>query len=61
MAGRRTNKSWREHAGPYLSRALKQASKTWKPKKDRTDYKKVKALQKQRDRLNALIKKEKAK
>lgn len=54
-------KTWKEHAAPFLSKALKQASRSWKPKNKRVDQKKVKRLQKQRDKLNAQIKKEKGK
>lgn len=54
-------KTWREHAAPYLSKALKQASKTWKPKSKRTDQKKIKRLQAERDKINKTIKKERNK
>jgi hypothetical protein len=49
-------KTWKQHAAPYLSRALKQASKTWKPKSQRTNMAKVVALRKQRDKINTAIK-----
>lgn len=51
-------KTWREHAAPYLSRALKQASSSWKPKNQRTNKKKVAGLRAQRVKLNLQIKKE---
>lgn len=51
-------KTWRQHAAPYLSKALKTAAKTWKPKNKRTNVKKVKALRSQRERINIQIKKE---
>lgn len=51
-------KSWREHAAPYLKAALKQASKTWKPKNQRTNKAKLTKLRKMRDKLNSDIKKE---
>jgi hypothetical protein len=51
-------KTWKQHAAPYLSRALKQASKTWKPKSQRTNMAKVVALRKQRDKINTAIKQE---
>jgi len=51
-------KSWRQHAAPFLSKALKQASKTWKPKNKRTNKRKVEQLRKQRLKLNEAIKKE---
>jgi len=49
-------KTWRDHAAPYLSKALKQASKTWKPKADRTNIKKLQQLRATRDRINKQIK-----
>lgn len=60
MAAKRNKKgkTWREHAAPYLSKALKQASRTWKPKKDRKNMVKVSKLRKDRARINALIKRE---
>lgn len=57
----RTNskgKTWREHAAPFLSRALKQASASWIPKSKRTNKKKVEQLRKQRAKVNDQIKKE---
>ena len=51
-------KSWREHAAPFLKSALKQASKTWKPKSQRTNMAKVTKLRNQRDKVNREIKKE---
>lgn len=60
MAKKRNSKgkTWKEHAAPYLSKALKQASKTWRPKNKRTNMTKVMKLRKQREKINALIKKE---
>lgn len=49
-------KTWREHAAPYLSRALLTASKTWKPKSARMNKRKVEALRKQRSKINKQIK-----
>lgn len=51
-------KTWREHAAPYLSRALKQASTSWKPKSQRTNKKKIASLRAKRVKLNFEIKKE---
>jgi len=51
-------KTWREHAAPYLSKALKQASTTWKPKSQRTNKKKITGLSAQREKINIEIKKE---
>jgi hypothetical protein len=51
-------KTWRQHAGPFLSTALKQASKSWRPSNQRTNKKKVLQLRKQRERINLQIKKE---
>lgn len=51
-------KTWKQHAGPYLSRALKQAARTWKPKSQRMDQKKVTRLRAQREKINADIRKE---
>ena len=60
MAAKRNKagKTWKQHAAPYLKRALQQASKTWKPKSERTDMKKVKKLREQRERINLEIRKE---
>jgi len=60
MAAKRnqSGKTWKQHAAPYLSRALKQASKTWKPKSQRMDKAKVARLRKQREKINADIKRE---
>lgn len=60
MAAKRNKrgKTWREHAAPYLSKALKQASSTWKPKNQRTNKKKVVNLRAQRAKINFAIKKE---
>ena len=57
----RTNssgKTWKQHASPYLKKALKTASRTWKPKSQRKNMKKVLSLRKQRVKINAAIKKE---
>lgn len=54
----RTGKTWRKHAAPFLSRALKQASKTWKPKSQRKNMVKITKLRNQRLKLNAEIRKE---
>lgn len=54
----RKGKTWRQHAAPYLSRGLKQASRTWKPKSQRTNMPKVRKLRDQRERINREIKKE---
>ena len=51
-------KTWRDHAAPYLSKALKQASRTWKPKNQRTNLGKVQKLRNQREKINEAIKKE---
>lgn len=51
-------KTWKEHASPYLRSGLKQASRTWKPKNQRTNMIKVKKLRDQRLRINKEIKKE---
>lgn len=60
MAAKRNGKgkTWKEHAGPYLSKALKTASKSWKPKSQRTNIKKVIALRLGRAAINRQIKKE---
>ncbi len=51
-------KTWKEHAGVHLKRALITASRTWKPKSKRTNMSKVKKLRDQRKRINSEIKKE---
>lgn len=51
-------KTWKQHAGPFLSKALKNAARTWKPKSQRTNMKKVQSLRDQRLRINRDIKKE---
>lgn len=56
-----SGKTWKEHAAPHLRRALKQASKTWRPKSQRMDKQKVARLQKQRAEINRQIKAEKEK
>lgn len=54
----KAGKTWKQHAGPHLKKALAQASRTWKPKSERTNLAKVKKLRDQRDKINADIKKE---
>lgn len=63
MAAKRNKagKTWKQHAGPHLSRALKLAAKTWKPKSQRMDKAKVKRLQSQREKINADIRREREK
>lgn len=51
-------KTWKEHSAPYLSKALKTASSSWKPKSQRTNMSKVVKLREQRRKVNAEIKKE---
>ena len=51
-------KTWKEHASPYLRKALQTASRTWKPKSQRTNMKKVTSLRTQRTKINMAIKKE---
>ena len=60
MAAKRNKagKTWKQHAAPYLRRALQQASKTWKPKSQRTDMKKVARLREQRAKINSEIRAE---
>ena len=60
MAAKRNKagKTWKQHAAPHLSRALKLAAKTWKPKSQRTDKAKIARLRTQRDKINADIKRE---
>lgn len=54
-------KTWKQHAAPHLSKALRTASRTWKPKSQRCNHNKVKHLQKQREQINRQIKAEKEK
>jgi hypothetical protein len=54
-------RSWKQHAAPYLRKALKTASRTWKPKSQRTNVKKVQSLRSQREKINEAIRKELAK
>jgi len=54
----KAGKTWKQHAGPYLSKALRAAAATWKPKAERTDMKKVTAMRAARARLNEQIKRE---
>lgn len=49
---------WRKHAAPYLRRALKQASRSWKPRHKRANMTKVKNLRKRRDTINRQIREE---
>ena len=59
MSKRNTKgKTWREHAGPYLSKALKQAARTWKPKSQRANMGMVTRLRAQRQRINDQIRKQ---
>ena len=51
-------KTWKDHASPFLRNALKQASRTWKPKSQRTNMAKVTKLRGQRAKINREIKKE---
>ena len=51
-------KTWKKHAAPYLRKALQQASRTWKPKRDRTNMVKVQKLRNQRESINKQIKAE---
>jgi hypothetical protein len=51
-------KTWKQHASPYLSTALKRASSSWKPKSERTNLIKVRKLRDQRLKINSEIKKE---
>lgn len=51
-------KTWKQHAGPYLSKALNQAARTWKPKNQRTDKPKLKRLRAARAKLNDQIRAE---
>lgn len=50
--------SWQKHAAPFLKKALKQAAKSFVKKTGMTAAKKraIKQAQKQRDSLNAKIK-----
>jgi len=50
--------TWRQHAGPYLSQALRAASRSWKPRSKRTNKKRVIHLRHQRTKINAEIKHE---
>lgn len=60
MAAKRnkSGKTWKEHAAPHLRNALKAASRTWKPKKDRTNHEKVAKLRQMRAKINQDIKRE---
>jgi hypothetical protein len=51
-------KTWKQHASPYLSKALKTASSSWKPKSERTNMSKVVKLRNDRLKINREIKKE---
>lgn len=54
----RKGKTWRQHAAPFLSKALKNAARTWKPKNQRTNKPKVEKLRNQRAKINKQIKSE---
>lgn len=54
-------KTWKQHAAPHLQRALRTASKTWKPKSQRMNKAKVAQLQRQRAEINRKIKAEREK
>ena len=60
MAAKRNakGKTWKQHAGPYLSKALKMAGRTWKPKSQRMNKLKVERLRVQREKINNSIRKE---
>jgi hypothetical protein len=51
-------KTWKQHASPYLSTALKKASSSWKPKSERTNMTKVTKLRNDRLKINREIRKE---
>jgi len=51
-------KTWQQHAGPFLKKALQQASRTWKPKSKRPNVRKIQTLRDRRASINAEIKKE---
>lgn len=51
-------KTWRQHAAPYLRKALKDASRSWKPKSQRTNMAKVAKLRQARIDINDKIRKE---
>lgn len=50
---------WQKHIAPFLSKAAKQAARTFKPKSGITPAKKkqIASLQKQRDKMNERIRK----
>ncbi len=54
---------WQKHVAPFLSRAIKQARKSFKPKNGMTPAGKrtVKGLQKKRDEINSRIRRLKGK
>lgn len=58
MAAKRNKKgkTWREHAAPALSKALKAASSSWKPQSQRANKKKLKKLRDDREKINRKIK-----
>ena len=52
--------TWRQHAAPYLKRALQAASRAWKPKRVRqAQSRKLLALRKKRDQIQTEIRKTK--
>jgi len=57
MAAKRNlkGKTWKQHAGPYLSKALKTAAATWRPKNQRANKTKLGQLRRQRDVINNKI------
>lgn len=57
----KAGKTWKEHAAPYLTRALKQAAKMWHPVGGKKNKGKLAMLRKKRDDLNRQIKVEREK
>lgn len=51
-------KTWKQHAAPYLRRALKTASRTWKPRGGKTNRARLNQLRKRREEINEKIRKE---
>lgn len=51
-------KDWKAHSAPYLRKAMKDASRSWKPKSKRANMGKVKKLRGQRTKINKEIKRE---
>lgn len=58
MAAKRNKKgkTWREHAAPALSKALKQASKSWKPQNQRANKAKLVKLRRDKEKIARKIK-----